>query len=467
MLTGIGVWLRRQREGRGWARREMAVRLTQAAQAVSDSTVPSIENLCTYIRRWEFGRHGPTERYKIYYCTVFGISVEEWGTAPPPPPPKLKPKTERRTSARDPDLAGSTIAAYRGMYGPDMGRYTVEREITMAAHEGSDRTDQYENGIAGITFEQLRADVVRLSSLADTGEPLAAFMEMRRVRDRIYRLLDRRLWPQDQTGLHFLLGCVSGLMGITANRLGYPDPAGELIRTGLGSATAIDHRPLMARLRSELSTFAYLRGRFAESRDQALGGLEYISTGPGAAHLHTNHARAAGRLGDVDAARDAVRSAREARDRDPDYTDDLVEIGGEYAISRATHQSKVGAALTEVVGAEREAAAELEQAIGLYDAGPGEREEHCYVGKPLAGINLAVVRLRSGALDAGAAALEPALSLPAAQRISVLTVRLAVVRDELAVPIYRGSAQARDIGEQIEEFGREAVVAGLHSTTGG
>ncbi|HEX6519575.1 MAG TPA: hypothetical protein VF070_06095 [Streptosporangiaceae bacterium] len=467
MLTGIGAWLRRQREGRGWARREMAVRLTQAAQAVSDTTVPSIENLCTYIRRWEFGRHGPTERYKIYYCTAFGISVEEWGTAPPPPPPKLKPKTEMPTSARDPDLAGSTAAAYRGMYGPDVGRYTVEREITMAAHEASDRTDQYENGIADVTFEQLRADVVRLSSLADTGEPLAAFLEARRVRDRIYRLLDRRLWPQDQTGLHFLLGCVSGLMGISANRLGSPDAAEELHRTGLASAKAIDHRPLMARLHCELSAVAYFRGRFTDSRDQALRGLEHLSTGPGAAHLYTSHARAAARLGDVDVAREAVRSAYEARDRDPSYIDDLVEIGGEYAISKATHQSKVGAALADIRGAERDAAQALEQAIGLYDEGPGEGEEHSFAGRPLAGINLAAVRLRSGALDGAATALEPAFSLPAAQRISALTIRLAAVRDELAAPIYRGSAQARDIGEQIEEFGREAVLAGLHSIRGG
>ena len=118
-------------------------------------------------------------------------------------------------------------------------------------------------------------------------------------------------------------------------------------------------------------------------------------------------------------------------------------------------------------GAEREAAGELERAIGLYDAGPGRGEEHWFGGKPLAGIDLAVVRLRSGALDAAAAALEPALSLPAGQRISDVTTRLAAVRAELAAPIFRGSAQARDLGEQIEEFGREAITAGLHSLPGG
>jgi hypothetical protein len=55
---------------------------------------------------------------------------------------------------------------------------------------------------------------------------------------------------------------------------------------------------------------------------------------------------------------------------------------------------------------------------------------------------------------------EPVLSLPSAQRITDLTTPLAGVRDELASPIFRGSVQAP---EQIEEFGRETIVTGLHS----
>ena len=104
--------------------------------------------------------------------------------------------------------------------------------------------------------------------------------------------------------------------------------------------------------------------------------------------------------------------------------------------------------------------------VGLYDEGPRPGEDHWFAGKPLAGIDLAVVRLRAGALDAAAGALEPALSLPTAQRISDVTIRLAVVRDELAAPVFRGSPQARDMGAQIEDFGHEAVAAGLHSLSG-
>jgi len=39
---------------------------------------------------------------------------------------------------------------------------------------------------------------------------------------------------------------------------------------------------------------------------------------------------------------------------------------------------------------------------------------------------------------------------------------LARVRAELAQPRYRGSPQARDLDEQIEQFGRDTIVGVLH-----
>jgi predicted DNA-binding transcriptional regulator AlpA len=141
-------------------------------------------------------------------------------------------------------------------------------------------------------------------------------------------------------------------------------------------------------------------------------------------------------------------------------------IGGEFAVSLATHHGFAGDALAEIQGSEREAAEELERAVSLYDAGPGPGEEYWFGGKALAGIDLATVRLRSGALDAAVSALDPVLSLPPAQRITAMTRRLPSVRAELAAPIFRGSAQARALDERIEEFGRETITASLHSLPG-
>jgi tetratricopeptide (TPR) repeat protein len=477
MDSELGAWLRRQREERGWARREMARRLVDAGKTAGDSAMPGVEGMYHNVHRWE-QEGGVSERHKLHYCRVLGIHPGQFGPSQPevtpdamnaagtvPATPWPRSVMESAPAAVTPGLPARSAFAYRGRQESVMDDSMVQREVLMGAHDGSEHAEQAgQPGIGEATFEQLRADVVRLARLNDSAEPFEVFLDARRVRDRIYRLLDRRLWPREHTDLYFLLGCLNGLMAIPANRLGYPDPAEELNRAGWAYANAIDHRPLMAWLRGELSVYAYYRGRFEESRDLALNGLEYFSVGPHGADLHIYHARAVGRLGDTDAARQAVRNAHEARTRD--YNDELLEIGGNYSVSEATHYGLAGSALAVTTGAEREAAAELERAVGLYDEGPRPGEDHWFGGKPLASIDLAVVRLRSGALDAAAAALEPALSLPVAQRISDVTIRLAAVRGELTAPVFRSSPQARDLGDQIEKFGREAVTAGLHSLSG-
>jgi hypothetical protein len=67
----------------------------------------------------------------------------------------------------------------------------------------------------------------------------------------------------------------------------------------------------------------------------------------------------------------------------------------------------------------------------------------------------AIARLRAGALDAAITALEPVLALPPGERTAVEGQRLSVVRAELAHPVYRGSAQARELDELLEASGRD------------
>jgi hypothetical protein len=112
---------------------------------------------------------------------------------------------------------------------------------------------------------------------------------------------------------------------------------------------------------------------------------------------------------------------------------------------RVDQNPMAGSALAET-GDGRQAAGELERAISLYDEGPRSGEHHGVAGKALAGTDLAMVRLRSGALDAAVAVLEPVLALPPDQRLATLTARLALVRRELAAPVFRDSQQARDLG---------------------
>jgi hypothetical protein len=478
MSSELGTWLRQQREARGWPKAEMARRLVQVAREVGDNSVPSAAGMVHNIHRWE-RQGGVSERHQLHYCRALGIQPGQFGPRPEGYPysgmtpgsaaaadvPVPAQVTDGIPGLPGPHLPASAAIAYRERQEPGLGYFAVEREVLMAAHDSSDHAAEHEqHGIGEATLEQLRADLARLSGLSDTGAPLSAFLDMRRVRDRIYRLLDRPLWPGEQADLYFLLGCLHELMGLAANRLGYPDAAEELVRAGWAYANTIGHDSLRGMLRARLSYVMYWRGWYSESRDLAADGLRYASQGLVGANLHLEHARALARLGDPDAARREVGLAHAAQEAG--YSDDLIQIGGEeFALSRAAACSMAGGALAEV-GDGREAAGELETAVSLYDAGPGPGEQHGIAGKALAGADLAVVRVRTGALDGAVAALEPVLILPPAQRVSTLTTRLTRVRNELAAPVFRGSPQARDLGNQIEEFGREAVTAGLHSLSG-
>jgi transcriptional regulator with XRE-family HTH domain len=472
MSADLGAWLREQREARGWSKREMARQMIEAGRAAGES-MPDVEGMCHNIRRWESGEGGLTERYKLAYCKALGMTTAHFGggTASPAAlvpaqaaPSLVTPASASVTTHPDPGVPVSSTFAYRGMREPVMGDSTVQREVLMAAHEGSEHAEGAEQrGIGDATLDQLRSDVIRLSREYMTGEPFPLFVEMRRVRGRMHDALDRRMWPRDATQLYLLLGCVNCLMANVASDLDNPRAAEELARAGWAYAVAIDHRPLIAQLRLSLADIAYWHDQARKASEHALAGLQYLADGPTAAQLHLKYARAAARTGEADAARRAITAASDARQRD--YSDDLLEIGGEFRLSWASHHSLAGSALIEIPGADRDAAAELEQAAQLYQSGePGEVFR--YTLEARARIDLATARLRTGALDAAAEAIEPVLTLPPAKRTLELPQRMTAVRTELAQPIFRSSPQARGLDEHIEEFGRESVTASLHALPG-
>jgi hypothetical protein len=282
---------------------------------------------------------------------------------------------------------------------------------------------------------------------------------MRRVRGRLYTALDRRIWPRDQTEVYFLLGALSALMADAANDLGSPAAGEELARAGTAYATAIDHRPLKAWLRMELAVIARWSGQPLRCRDEARTGLEFLSAGPNGASLHLLHGIASARLGDADAARQAIAAAADAREQA--HSDELLEIGGQFGFSRATQHYYAGSLAVELPDAERDAIAQLEQAMELYSAGPEPGEHHSLHCRMKSLADLASARLRDGQLDAAESAVGLIFALPPSQRAATLPRHLDRVRTELARPRYQGSAPARDLDEQIELFCRDTAARQL------
>ena len=444
MPSELGAWLRQQREDRGWTRSELARQLIKAARAKGDTSVPGADNISHNIYRWERGTVAPAERYRLYYCGAFGIPFSQFGIWPPP-------------GMVDPSPGALAASAYRGLPSSDLappgsGGSAIRREVLMAAHEGSEHAERIEQrGIGEATLEQFRADVTSLSVQYMTGETFDLFTEMRRVRNRILEALDRRQWPRDAAELYLLAGCLNALMAAAATNLGLPEAAAELTRAGWAYARIIDHRPLMARLRLCAAYASYWSGHPEQCADLARSGLEYLPDGQNAAQLHLLGGLAAARLGDPGSARQAIAAARDARDRD--HRDELLEIGGEFGFSRATQSYYAGFVLSEAATS-GQAARELEGATRLCAAGPGPGEHHSRKCQMLAHTDLAIARLRAGALDAAITALEPVLALPPGERTAVEAQRLSVLRAELARPPYQGSPHARDLDEQVADFTR-------------
>src|SRR5208282_357520 len=414
MSSELGAWLRRQREDRGWTRSEMARQLIRAARAKGDTSVPGADNISHNIYRWERGLVGPAERYQLYYCGAFGIRFSQFGpAAPSSPQPSADPP-----GMVDPSPGVPATSAYRETPPPDVGASAIRRGVLMAAHEGSAHAERVEQrGIGEATLEQFRADVMSLSVQYMTGETYGLFVEMRRVRNRILDALDRRQWPRDSAELYLLAGCLSALMGAAATNLGYPQAAEELTRAGWAYATIIDHRPLMARLRLCAAYAAYWDGRPRQTASLARSGLEYVADGQNAAQLHLYGGLARACLGDAGGAGLAIAAARDARERD--HRDELLEIGGEFGFSRAAQSYYAGFILAEAArgeGSGGEAVTELEAATSLYGRGPGPGEHHSRRSQMLAHTDLAIVRLRSGALDAAITALQPVLTLRPGER---------------------------------------------------
>ena len=148
--------------------------------------MPSLDSMYRNVHRWERGETGLSERYRLYYCKALDIPAAQFSPHASSPVIPAQPLSPANACSAVPDLAdprllASIAVAYRGMYGPDPGEFSVEREVAMAAHEASDHAQQ--RGIADATLEQLRTDITRLARLTDTGEPLMVFLELRRVRE--------------------------------------------------------------------------------------------------------------------------------------------------------------------------------------------------------------------------------------------------------------------------------------------
>jgi hypothetical protein len=326
-----------------------------------------------------------------------------------------------------------------------------EEDIIMAAaHESSEHAGLAESASLGATtLEQLHEDVVRIAHDYDQGPLLLVFGEIVRVRNRAYRLLERIRRPTQLKDLYVIAGQLCGLLAYASSDLGYHAAGAEQARAAFAYAEIAKHNELRVWARGIQALMAYYSGRLREAVDLAQSGQEYSPSGTALARLRSYEAQAWSSVGNVADAARAIDTASRARDQAEDSQDFPYHIGGVFAFPAAEQAGYMGEAYVNLRDGER-AAHSAQQAVELFAASPAE--QRCWCCEPLAHANLATARLMQGELGGAREALAPIFALPAQQRLAPMIQRLADMRHRLAQQPYRDAPEARDLGDQIEDF---------------
>ena len=134
MSAGSGAWLRLQREGRGWSRQELAIRMAGAAGSAVTAPVPALES---YISRWEAGTVAISARYRQLLDAVLRSAAEA-----PAPQPSSGPAADPRKWARAMHALTCDIAAGTFMPGGQLParavlaqRYGLPADAVMRAQD--------------------------------------------------------------------------------------------------------------------------------------------------------------------------------------------------------------------------------------------------------------------------------------------------------------------------------------------
>ncbi len=330
-----------------------------------------------------------------------------------------------------------------------------------AAHESSEHAGLAESvSLGGTTLEQLHEDVVRIAREYDQGPLLLIFGEITRVRNRAYRLLERTHRPAQLRDLYVIVGQLCGLLAYASSDLGYHAAAAEQARSAFAYAEVADHNALRTWARGIQALMVYYAGRLREAVDLARSGQEYSPSGTALARLSSYEAQAWSSIGNVADTTRAIEVASRARDRAEDLEDFPYCIGGVFAFPPAEQAGYISESYINL-GNGGHAAQGGQQAVELFAASPPEKR--CCCCEPLAHTNLATARLIQGELGGAREALAPVFALPVHQRLAPTVQRVVNIRARLAQQPYRDAAEARDLGEAIEDFATASAASQLPS----
>jgi hypothetical protein len=293
------------------------------------------------------------------------------------------------------------------------------------------------------TLAQEAATLARAGRRTATG----TFISARRIHDQARRLAGHARHPGQLSDLYLVAGEATALMASSAFDLGHWDASAMLARLATEYAAAAGHASLGAWTLG-------LRATLANWQNEPDGALEYFYRGMaiaprGAPRFRLRHiaSRSYALLGDADAIRAVLDTARTDREQAEDRPDALDrQVGGEFAFTDARAAACAASAWLDVEdGARAEEAAS--EALTSLTSLPRPRQPLSQLNG--ARVDVASARLLTGNRDGAEELLREVLALQPRMRNVSLSGRMAKVRKILLTPCWQGDQTAASMAEAI------------------
>ncbi|MEU9882591.1 helix-turn-helix domain-containing protein [Streptomyces phaeochromogenes] len=425
------------RHARGWTLQEAADRITQVSSRHRGEAVAADASLLAKWEKWPGpSARRPTPHVLLAMADAFACRMED-----------LLDLDDRR-ALPDADLRLLSGAASSPEPTPDTRTAATaipepsgSELVRLAADESATWAQWAEaSNVGDIALDQLMADARALASDYLTADPLPLFVRTRRLRDRVFGLLEGHQHPRQTADLYVVAGYVCGLLTWMSSDLGQLRDADTQGRTAWLCAELAGHNDLRAWVLSTRSKVAFWDGRLRDAVNYARRGAAYSPTGTVGVLLACQEADAWSQLGAETEALGALARAEGARDTMSGED----EVGGIFACQPARQENYV-AAVELRIGRPSDALRAADNALTLLKTQP----VRAYGTEAQIHISKAAAHLATGEAEGAFEALAPVLALPPDHRMEPVTRRLG----ELPVDRNRASATGRvRLRAAIEEF---------------
>ncbi|HEX5407995.1 MAG TPA: helix-turn-helix transcriptional regulator [Pseudonocardiaceae bacterium] len=325
-----------------------------------------------------------------------------------------------------------------------LSRRSTSELIALAASESAQFGLRHEvSEIHASSMEQIDEEVRRLSIDFVAGDPFDTFLRSRQLRDDIFALLDKRVFPHQERMLYAFAARTCGyLAAASSDFYGQYDAGADHCRVARRFSDIADSPELRAWALSLHSGVSFWQGNWTQAATLAERAGELAITRSGALRAASMQARALARLGDVEHLQAIVDSSQEVHS-DAHSEDE----NGMILFSDINHLRCIGTA-NLWAGRSVEAQEQLTRALRSYlsDA----PEDFAVIATIRADLALSFLNGRD--VDGAAESISPLLDMESGQRLEGVYRRMRNLCSLLQSDEYANSAAASDLSTCIEEF---------------